>query len=88
MNVCFEYFMIIYSFSKIELFWKISGNQDLRVSDINLASKTHPSLMDSLPDDYPDLKDQLVKLETQMFNRPSRKSHQPLTPVIADANER
>ena len=31
---------------------------------------------------------EFTKLESQMFDRPMRRAHEPLTPVIADANER
>ena len=31
---------------------------------------------------------EFTKLESQMFDKPLRRAHQPLTPVIADANER
>eukprot|EP00092_Neocalanus_flemingeri_P104056 GFUD01133233.1.p1 GENE.GFUD01133233.1~~GFUD01133233.1.p1 ORF type:complete len:118 (-),score=27.29 GFUD01133233.1:103-456(-) len=65
----------------------LKGNQDLRASDPTLPT-WHPSIIDTLPDEYPDLKQQFGKLETQMFDRPKRKAQEPLTPVIADANDR
>jgi len=65
----------------------LKGNQDLRASDP--APRTwHPSVLETLPDEYPDLKQQFGKLESQLFDIPKRKAQEPLTPVIADANDR
>merc|ERR1712156_520756 len=65
----------------------LKGNQDLRANDQNIRN-CHPSVIETLPNDYPDLKMEFSKLESQMFDRPLRKAYEPLTPVIADANER
>ena len=65
------------------------GNQDLRVSgDIPKVVPTHPSVLESLPDELPELKEELGRWETQLFDRPARRAQQPITPVIADANDR
>ena len=64
------------------------GNQNLRVVDCATPPPTHPSILETLPDDYPDLKQELAKLESQLFDRPKRKATEPLTPVIAEANDR
>ena len=65
----------------------LSGNQDLRANESQLRT-WHPSVIETLPNDYPELKMEFTKLESQMFDRPMRRAHEPLTPVIADANER
>eukprot|EP00092_Neocalanus_flemingeri_P064089 GFUD01077667.1.p1 GENE.GFUD01077667.1~~GFUD01077667.1.p1 ORF type:complete len:119 (+),score=21.57 GFUD01077667.1:40-396(+) len=65
----------------------LKGNQDLRASDPPLRTY-HPSILDTLPNEYPDLRQEFGKLESQMFDRPKRKAQEPLTPVIADANDR
>merc|ERR1712117_912440 len=65
----------------------LKGNQDLRANDPNTRN-CHPSLIETLPNDYPELKMEFSKLESQMFDRPMRRAHEPLTPVIADANDR
>ena len=64
-----------------------AGNQDLRANDPNVRN-WHPSVIETLPNDYPELKMEFSKLESQMFDRPMRRAYEPLTPVIADANER
>merc|ERR1712013_714953 len=66
----------------------LKGNQNLRVVDCATPPPTHPSILETLPDDYPDLKQELAKLESQLFDRPKRKATEPLTPVIAEANDR
>merc|ERR1712086_900330 len=66
----------------------LKGNQDLRASDPLTPHIVHPSILETLPDSYPDLKHQFGKMESQLFDRPSRKAQEPLTPVIADANDR
>ena len=48
----------------------------------------HPSVIETLPNEYPELKMEFSKLESQMFDKPMRRAHEPLTPVIADANDR
>merc|ERR1711878_231115 len=65
----------------------LKGNQDLRANDPNIRN-WHPSVIETLPNDYPELKMEFSKLESQMFDRPMRRAYEPLTPVIADANER
>merc|ERR1711953_1580741 len=65
----------------------LKGNQDLRANEPNIRN-FHPSVVETLPNDYPELKMEFSKLESQMFDRPLRRAYGPLTPVIADANER
>merc|ERR1711875_65370 len=65
----------------------LKGTQDLRASDPT-PQPWHPSVLVHLPDQYPDLKQQFSKLESELDAVPKRKSHLPLTPVIADANDR
>ena len=77
--VCLAATLIIHIFA---------GNQDLRASSPPPHTTSYPSVLERLPDEYPDLKQQISKLESQLFDRPKRKSHQPLTPVIAEANDR
>jgi hypothetical protein len=48
----------------------------------------HPSIIETLPDEFPDLKHEFGKLESQMFDRPRRTGTQPLTPVLPDAHDR
>ena len=74
------YFLIIFFSNK--------GNQDLRAAHEAPLRTWHPSVIETLPNDYPELKGEFTKLESQMFDRPMRRAHEPLTPVIADANER
>merc|ERR1712156_736910 len=66
--------------------------RETRMVSLNLYTQNirncHPSVIETLPNDYPDLKMEFSKLESQMFDRPLRKAYEPLTPVIADANER
>eukprot|EP00092_Neocalanus_flemingeri_P044382 GFUD01049205.1.p1 GENE.GFUD01049205.1~~GFUD01049205.1.p1 ORF type:complete len:101 (-),score=31.50 GFUD01049205.1:14-316(-) len=50
----------------------LKGNQDLRVSD--------PTIIETVPYEYPDL--------MQQFDRPKRAAQEPLTPVMADGNDR
>eukprot|EP00090_Calanus_glacialis_P026688 TRINITY_DN4195_c0_g1_i1.p1 TRINITY_DN4195_c0_g1~~TRINITY_DN4195_c0_g1_i1.p1 ORF type:complete len:118 (+),score=29.37 TRINITY_DN4195_c0_g1_i1:53-406(+) len=66
----------------------LKGNQDLRVSEGPPYHTWHPSVLETLPDEYPDLKSEFGKLETQLFDRPKRRAQEPLTRVIADANDR
>ena len=65
-----------------------AGNQDLRASSPPHNTTSYPAVLESLPDEYPDLKQQISKLESELLDRPKRKAHQPLTPVIAEANDR
>merc|ERR1712142_20515 len=65
----------------------LKGNQDLRAHEAPLKNR-HPSVIETLPNEYPELKMEFSKLESQMFDKPMRRAHEPLTPVIADANDR
>merc|ERR1712106_76133 len=65
----------------------LKGNQDLRASD-PAPHTYHPSVLDNLPNEYPDLKQEISKMESQLYAVPKRKSQVPLTPVIAEANDR
>merc|ERR1712168_1583737 len=61
----------------------LKGNQDLRAAHETPLRTWHPSVIETLPNDYPELKSEFTKLESQMFDRPMRRAHEPLTPVIA-----
>merc|ERR1712128_36066 len=58
----------------------LKGNQDLRVQE-GPHRTCHPSVLETLP--Y-----ECGKLETQLWDWPRRRAMEPLTPVIADANDR
>ena len=66
----------------------LKGSQDLRAPDDLRVRTWHPSIIETLPDDFPDLKHEFGKLESQMFDRPRRTGTQPLTPVLPDAHDR
>merc|ERR1711976_28615 len=66
----------------------LKGSQDLRAPDETVLRTIHPSIIETLPDDFPDLKHEFGKLESQMFDRPRRAGAQPLTPVLPDAHDR
>ena len=65
-----------------------TGAQDLRAPDDRMYRPLHPSIVETLPDDFPDLKHEFSRLESQMFDRPKRPGLVPLTPVLPDANDR
>ena len=46
-----------------------TGAQDLRAPDDRMYRPLHPSIVETLPDDFPDLKHEFSKLESQMFDR-------------------
>eukprot|EP00096_Caligus_rogercresseyi_P010598 TRINITY_DN3926_c0_g1_i8.p1 TRINITY_DN3926_c0_g1~~TRINITY_DN3926_c0_g1_i8.p1 ORF type:complete len:102 (-),score=23.91 TRINITY_DN3926_c0_g1_i8:215-520(-) len=64
------------------------GAQDLRAPDELTLRSHHPSIVHTLPDAYPDLKHEFSKLESQMFDKPKKRSSEPLTPVLPDAHDR
>ena len=66
----------------------VSGSQDLRAPDEHLIRSIHPSIVETLPESFPDLKHEFSRLESQMFDRPKRPGLAPLTPVLPDANDR
>merc|ERR1711964_695438 len=66
----------------------LKGSQDLRAPDEGRIRNWHPSIIETLPDEYPDLKHEFGKLELQMFDRPRRAGTAPLTPVLPDAHDR
>ena len=66
----------------------VAGAQDLRAPDETNVRTWHPSIIQTLPDDFPDLKHEFGKLESQMFDRPRRRGTEPLTPVLPDAHDR
>jgi len=66
----------------------LKGAQDLRAPDETNVRTWHPSIIQTLPDDFPDLKHEFGKLESQMFDRPRRRGTEPLTPVLPDAHDR
>ena len=65
----------------------MSGNQDLRAKD-PVTPAVHSTVLDQLPNEYPELKHQFYVLESQLLDRPRRKALEPITPVIPDANDR
>jgi len=67
--------------------WRKSS-QDLRAPEEAVIRTMHPSIVETLPEDFPDLKHEFSRLESQMFDRPKRPGLVPLTPVLPDANDR
>merc|ERR1712037_1027322 len=65
----------------------LKGTQDLRASDPT-PHPWHPSVLAHLPDQYPDLKQQFSRLESELDAVPKRRSQVPLTRVIPEANDR
>merc|ERR1712020_687586 len=61
----------------------LKGSQDLRAPEDRIVRSIHPSIVETLPEEFPDLKH-----EFQMFDRPKRPGLVPLTPVLPDANDR
>lgn len=66
----------------------LKGSQDLRAPDQTLFRTIHPSIVETLPDTFPELKHEFSKLESQMFDKPKRPGLTPLTPVLPDAHDR
>jgi len=66
----------------------LKGVQDLRAPDDRMFRPLHPSIVETLPDDFPDLKHEFSKLESQMFDRPRKRAAEPLTPILPDAHDR
>uniref|UniRef100_A7TZA6 Putative LOC100120906 [Nasonia vitripennis] n=1 Tax=Lepeophtheirus salmonis TaxID=72036 RepID=A7TZA6_LEPSM len=66
----------------------LKGAQDLRAPDEFSIRTHHPSIVHTLPDDFPDLKHEFSKLESQMFDKPKKRSSEPLTPILPDAHDR
>merc|ERR1712033_75724 len=66
----------------------LKGSQDLRAPDEARIRTIHPSIIETLPNEYPDLKHEFGKLESQMFDNPRRRGAEPLTPVLPDAHDR
>merc|ERR1712106_121032 len=66
----------------------LKGAQSLRAPEIDLPRVWHSSLVDSLSNDFSDLKDEFGKLETQMFSRDTKRANTPLTPVLPGAHDR
>jgi len=63
-------------------------SQDLRAPDEAALRTWHPSIIETLPNEFPDLKHEFGKLESQMFDRPRRRGADPLSPVLPDARDR
>merc|ERR1712126_226212 len=51
----------------------LKGSQDLRAPEEAVPRTWHPSIIETLPNDFPDLKREFGKLESQMFDRPRRR---------------
>merc|ERR1711953_1080985 len=66
----------------------LKGSQDLRAPEERVLHHIHPSIVETLPDTFPELKHEFSKLESQMFDRPKRPGLVPLTPVLPDAHDR
>merc|ERR1712126_5453 len=66
----------------------LKGSQDLRAPEEAGPRTWHPSIIETLPNDFPDLKHEFGKLESQMFDRPRRRGADPLSPVLPDARDR
>merc|ERR1711862_48885 len=66
----------------------LKGSQDLRAPEERMLHSIHPSIVETLPETFPDLKHEFSKLESQMFDRPKRPGLTPLTPVLPDAHDR
>merc|ERR1711976_284470 len=66
----------------------LKGSQDLRAPEEAVIRTLHPSIVETLPEEFPDLKHEFYRLESQMFDRPKRPGLVPLTPVLPDANDR
>merc|ERR1712170_4294 len=64
----------------------LKGSQDLRAPEEAVIRTLHPSIVETLPEEFPDLKHEFSRLESQMFDRPKRPGLVPLTPVLPDAN--
>merc|ERR1712113_486771 len=65
----------------------LKGSQDLRAPDDRIIRSIHPSIVETLPEEFPDLKHEFSRLESQMFDRPKRPGLTPLTPVLPEAND-
>merc|ERR1711974_483265 len=57
----------------------LKGSQDLRAPDQTIFRTIHPSIVETLPDTFPELKHEFSKLESQMFDKPKRPGLTPLT---------
>jgi len=66
----------------------LKGAQDLNAPDEFTMRVQHPSIVQTLPEDFPDLKHEFSKLESQMFDKPRKRASEPLTPVLPDAHDR
>merc|ERR1712066_333071 len=60
----------------------LKGAQDLRAPDEAALRTWPPSIIETLPNEFPDLKHEFGKLESQMFDRPRRRGADPLSPVL------
>merc|ERR1712226_1445769 len=58
----------------------LKGSQDLRAPDEAALRTWHPSIIETLPNEFPDLKHEFGKLESQMFDRPRRVGSDPPSP--------
>merc|ERR1712037_792467 len=61
----------------------LKGSQDLRAPDEAALRTWHPSIIETLHNEFPDLKHEFSKLESQMFDRPRTRTY-PLSPVLPD----
>merc|ERR1712105_178692 len=65
----------------------LKGSQDLRAPEEPTLRTWHPSIIETLPSEFPDLKHEFGKLESQVFDRPRRRGADPQSPVLPDARD-
>jgi len=66
----------------------LKGTQDLRAPNEQLLRSIHPSIVETLPESFPELRHEFGKLESQMFDQPKRFGLAPLTRVLPEAHDR
>merc|ERR1712127_1150385 len=64
----------------------LKGNEDLRAPEEAITRVWYPSIVETIPPEFPSLKHEFSKLENQILTRPARSG--PLTPVLPDAHDR
>merc|ERR1712059_83128 len=66
----------------------LKGVEELRVIEEGPHTRTwYPSITETIPEEYPSLKNEFSKLENQILTRPVSRTG-PLTPVLPDARDR
>merc|ERR1712008_501050 len=64
----------------------LMGNEDLRAPEEATTRVWYPSIVETIPPEFPSLKHEFSKLENQILTRPARS--EPLTPVLPAAHDR